>query len=219
MSSDVMVVERPARYSRMPRHVGIIPDGNRRWADQRSLPRGDGYRPGIDAAFRVLEELERLGIEEISVYGFTQENVHRPAEQRKAFQEACVEAVRRLAPRNAELRTIGDSSTPMFPRELLPYVERKVFGNGERRINLLVNYSWRWDVRMLEETGRLGSHDVSPIDLIIRWGGRSRLSGFLPIQSVYADLCVLEGLWPDGGGDDVHEALEWYQAQDPTRGG
>lgn len=219
MSSDVMVVERPARYSRMPRHVGIIPDGNRRWADQRSLPRGDGYRPGIDAAFRVLEELERLGIEEISVYGFTQENVHRPAEQRKAFQEACVEAVRRLAPRNAELRTIGDSSTPMFPRELLPYVERKVFGNGGRRINLLVNYSWRWDVRMLEETGRLGSHDVSPIDLIIRWGGRSRLSGFLPIQSVYADLCVLEGLWPDGGGDDVHEALEWYQAQDPTRGG
>jgi len=177
-----MVVERPARYSRMPRHVGIIPDGNRRWADQRSLPRGDGYRPGIDAAFRVLEELERLGIEEISVYGFTQENVHRPAEQRKAFQEACVEAVRRLAPRNAELRTIGDSSTPMFPRELLPYVERKVFGNGGRRINLLVNYSWRWDVRMLEETGRLGSHDVSPIDLIIWWGGRSRLSGFLPIQ-------------------------------------
>jgi undecaprenyl diphosphate synthase len=72
---------------------------------------------------------------------------------------------------------------------------------------------------MLQETGRLGSHDVTPIDLIIRWGGRSRLSGFLPIQSVYADICVLDGLWPDSTGNDVREALEWYQEQDPTRGG
>lgn len=219
MSSDIVVTERPKEYVRMPRHVGIIPDGNRRWADQRSLPRGDGYLPGVDAAFRVLEEIEHLGISEISVYGFTQENVHRPAEQRKAFQEACVEAVRRLSLRNADLRTVGDSSTPMFPQELLPYVERKVLGSGGIKINLLINYSWRWDVKMLQETGRLGSHDVTPIDLIIRWGGRSRLSGFLPIQSVYADLCVLDGLWPDGGGDEVHEALEWYQVQDPTRGG
>ncbi len=219
MSSDIVVAERTKEYVRMPRHVGIIPDGNRRWADQRSLPRGDGYLPGVDAAFRVLEEIEHLGISEISVYGFTQENVHRPAEQRKAFQEACVEAVRRLSLRNADLRTVGDSSTPMFPQELLPYVERKVLGSGGIKINLLINYSWRWDVKMLQETGRLGSHDVTPIDLIIRWGGRSRLSGFLPIQSVYADLCVLDGLWPDGGGDEVHEALEWYQVQDPTRGG
>lgn len=206
-------------YARMPRHIGIIPDGNRRWADRRGLPRGDGYRPGVDAAFRVFMEMERLGIEEISVYGFTQENVHRPPEQRRAFQQACVEAVMRLSGLNAELRVVGESGTPMFPSTLLQYTERTTFGKGGTKVNLLINYSWRWDTRMLQETGRLGSHDVTPIDLIIRWGGRSRLSGFLPFQSAYADICVLDGLWPDSTGDDVHEALEWFQGQDPTRGG
>lgn len=211
--------ERPARYVRMPRHLGIIPDGNRRWADQRSLPRGGGYLPGVDAAFRVLEEIERLGVEEVSIYGFTKENVRRPSDQRYEFQKACVEAVRRLERMNAELRAVGDSRSPMFPEELLKYTERTVFGSGGTKINLLINYSWKWDVEMLMGTGTLGSHDVSPIDLIIRWGGRSRLSGFLPIQSVYADIYVLDRLWPDGSGEDVYEALEWYQEQDPTRGG
>ncbi len=219
MRAERMTVELPTRYARMPSHVGIIPDGNRRWADQRGLPRGEGYRPGVDAALRVFSELERLGISEISVYGFTQENVHRPPEQRKAFQGACVEAVARLSELNAELRTVGDSGTSMFPPALLPYTERVRFGKGGTKVNLLINYSWKWDVGMLQETGRLGSHDVTPIDLVIRWGGRSRLSGFLPIQSVYADICVLDGLWPDSTGNDVREALEWYQEQDPTRGG
>ena len=113
MRAERMTVELPTRYARMPSHVGIIPDGNRRWADQRGLPRGEGYRPGVDAALRVFSELERLGISEISVYGFTQENVHRPPEQRKAFQGACVEAVARLSELNAELRTVGDSGTPL----------------------------------------------------------------------------------------------------------
>lgn len=219
MISETPAVSRSKSYARMPKHIGIIPDGNRRWADQRSLPRGRGYLPGVDAAFRILAEIKSMNIEEVSVYGFTKENVHRPSEQRIAFQEACVEAVRRLSFMNAELRVIGDSNTPMFPSELMPYVDRKILGTGGIKINLLINYSWKWDVDVLRETGRLGSYDVSPIDLIVRWGGRSRLSGFLPIQSAYSDICVLENLWPDSMGDDIHKALEWYQWQDPTRGG
>jgi len=219
VSSVARTVEAARHFPRLPHHVGIIPDGNRRWADARGLPRGDGYSPGVDAAFRVLRGLQRLGIGEVSVYGFTQENVHRPKEQRVAFQAACVKAVERLSLLDAELRVVGDHRSPMFPPALRPYVERTRFGDGGIKVNLLVNYSWRWDLEEMRSTGRLGSHDVTPIDLVIRWGGRCRLSGFLPVQSVYADICVLPRLWPDGSEDDLYEALDWYQAQDPTRGG
>ena len=65
----------------------------------------------------------------------------------------------------------------------------------------------------------LHSHDVSRIDLIIRWGGMRRLSGFLPVQSVYADFFVVDRLWPDFQPEDFYDALDWYQRQDVTLGG
>jgi undecaprenyl diphosphate synthase len=65
----------------------------------------------------------------------------------------------------------------------------------------------------------MASSDISRIDLIIRWGGGRRLSGFLPIQSVYADFYVLDEMWPDYNSEQVYKALEWYQGQDVTLGG
>ena len=65
----------------------------------------------------------------------------------------------------------------------------------------------------------LQSKDVSRIDLIIRWGGMRRLSGFLPVQSVYADFYVVDNLWPDFQPQDFHDALAWYDKQDVTLGG
>ena len=65
----------------------------------------------------------------------------------------------------------------------------------------------------------IASSDISRIDLIIRWGGRRRLSGFLPIQSIYADIYVLDELWPDFKPEQFYRALAWYQDQDVTLGG
>lgn len=65
----------------------------------------------------------------------------------------------------------------------------------------------------------LRSHDISRVDLVIRWGGMRRLSGFLPVQSVYADFFVVERLWPDFQPEDFFQALQWYQKQDVTLGG
>ncbi len=102
-------------------------------------------------------------------------------------------------------------------------------GRSDRRVrvNFLVNYSWRWDLGCAVRDDRsgqgvlasIGSREISPIDLIIRWGGRSRLSGFLPIQSAYADIFVIDDLWPDFKIAHFHEALRWYAEQDVTRGG
>jgi undecaprenyl diphosphate synthase len=213
---------------RIPRHVGIIPDGNRRWAVARGLPKEAGYEAGLAPGLELLRLCSRLGVKEVTSYGFTQDNTKRSRAQRRAFQRACIDAVEILSHEDATLLVLGDTESPMFPRELLPYTTRTTFGTGKIKVNALINYGWQWDLRPLvtqpEANGEsvtqlIRSHDVSRIDLIVRWGGRRRLSGFLPVQSVYADLYVIDALWPDFKPAHFYEALEWYSAQDITLGG
>ena len=89
------------------------------------------------------------------------------------------------------------------------------------KINFLVNYSWEWDLGLKNGMigPKLGTADVSRVDLVIRWGGRRRLSGFLPVQSVYSDFYVVDDYWPDFSPRHVEEAISWYSRQDVTLGG
>jgi undecaprenyl diphosphate synthase len=218
-------------FSRLPAHLGIIPDGNRRWAQRHGLPKEAGYAKGVEAGAEFFKTCLELGLKEITFYGFTQDNTKRPPVQVRAFQQACVDAVRRLATQDCALRVIGNTRSPLFPRELLPFTTRRVCGRGLVRVNFLVNYGWLWDLGHAVDNHRAGgarragllkaiaSADVSRVDLIIRWGGRRRLSGFLPLQSVYADFYVIDDLWPDFRPEHVYEALRWYEAQDVTLGG
>lgn len=218
-----------AKFKRIPRHVGIIPDGNRRWAVGNGLSKEDGYERGLEPGLRLYELCLALGIKEITFYGFTQDNTRRPSIQREAFQKACVRAVEMLSGRDASLLVIGDSSSRLFPRELIPYTERVTFGQDLIRINFLVNYGWMWDLKHALKMGRassaeplggaIASADISRMDLIVRWGGRRRLSGFLPVQSVYADLYIVDELWPDFTPEQFYGALSWYENQDVTLGG
>jgi len=220
-----------ARPTRVPRHVGFIPDGNRRWADERGLARGEGYTAGIEPGLRLLRYCRELGIEEVSIYGFTKENVRRPSAQVTAFREACTEfGLRAVREAGAALLVVGDTGTPSFPDGLRPYAERR--SDGEIRVNLLVNYGWQWDLaRAVERAGRggggryaelmksLASGAVSRVDLVVRWGGRRRLSGFLPVQCAYADFYTIDTLWPDARLEEFDAALSWYEVQDVTMGG
>lgn len=112
-----VMVARDRPFSRMPRHVGIIPDGNRRWAEGRGSARRDGYAAGILPGMRLLALCRDLGIEEASVYGFTRENVRRPSDQVHAFREACVDFCGRAVEAGAALHVIGDSESSVFPEE------------------------------------------------------------------------------------------------------
>lgn len=165
---------------RLPNHVGVIPDGNRRWAQARGLTKGKGYAQGLDPALSFFRLARTAGIKEISVYGFTMENNRRPPAQRKAFTEACVRAVELLSKEDAELLIVGNTESRMFPKVLLPYTyERRTFGAGGTKVNFLVNYGWEWDFNKLKAADpaltnilkNLRSSEVSKIDLIIRWGG------------------------------------------------
>ena len=206
---------------RIPKHIGIIPDGNRRWAVGQGLSKEEGYEPGIDPGMRLYRYLKRLGVEEMTVYGFTADNTKRPSVQRKAFTKACVRAVDGLSGEDAELLVLGNTDSPVFPPELLPYTTRQTFGTGGMKINFLINYSWQWDLGLTR--GAIGpilkTREVSRVDLIIRWGGRRRLSGFLPVQSAYADFYIVDDLWPDYKEEQVRAALKWYDTQDITLGG
>lgn len=212
---------------RIPKHIGIIPDGNRRWAKHAGLEKQDGYAHGLKPGLDVLRLAQKAGVEEITYYGFTTDNCGRPKEQVEAFSKACVKAIDWITSESVSLLVVGNQESRAFPKELLPYTRRTDFNGGGIRLNFLVNYGWEWDLANLQAPGsgrmkicsQLQSHDISRIDLIIRWGGMRRLSGFLPVQSVYADFYVVDGLWPDFRPEDFFQALEWYQKQDITRGG
>ena len=223
---------RKSELARVPAHVGIIPDGNRRWADGRGLPRQAGYDAGIDPGLKLLDLCRSVGIREVSVYGFTKENVRRPSSQVRAFQDACVRFATRAVAGGAALRIVGDHASAAFPSELRRWTSRT---RGDLRVNLLANYGWQWDLRELERAREakraasrvskpairrsFASHDVPRVELVVRWGGRHRLSGFLPLQCAYADLFVIDTHWPDMRPSEFLDALRWYAHQDVTIGG
>lgn len=202
-----------------PKHIGVIPDGNRRWAAEHGMNKQDGYAYGLMPGLQLLRAARNNGIEEITYYGFTVDNCKRPKEQFQAFQKACVEAVDMLTQEGADLLVIGNSQSKCFPEELVPYTARTPIHGGGMKVNFLVNYGWEWDLSHILECGKPHSQDISRIDMVIRWGGMRRLSGFLPIQSVYSDFYVVDSYWPDYKDEDFEAALAWYEKQDVTLGG
>jgi undecaprenyl diphosphate synthase len=198
-----------------PRHVGFIPDGNRRWAAERGLPKEAGYAHGIDPGLLLYEKCRESGIEEASIYCFTQDNTKRPSVQKKAFSDACVAFAFDVARRGAAVLVVGDETSAQFPAELKEFRQRRGAG---LKVNLLVNYGWEWDLAGLAK-GELRSDAVSRLDLIVRWGGGCRLSGFLPVQSVYADFYIRDEYWPDFAPEHFEHALAWFKKQDRTFGG
>ena len=212
---------------RLPKHIAIIPDGNRRWAMRHDLQKQEGYERGLAPGLSVLRKAKEYQIPEITYYGFTMDNCKRPKVQKEAFQKACVDAVKMIEKEgDVSLLVVGDAASSHFPKELLEYTTRKEIGIPHIKVNFLVNYGWEWDLKNMEENkqsktllSKIRSRDISRVDLVIRWGNMRRLSGMLPVQTVYADFYVVEKLWPDYCDKDFERALLWYDKQDVTLGG
>jgi len=198
---------------RVPKHIGVIPDGNRRWAVGNGLSKEDGYFYGIQPGIDLLKRCIEYDVEEVSIYGYTVDNMKRSNKQSNAFKEACLEIVRLVSEFNCYLLICGKTNSDHFPEDLKKYSERTKIGEGGIKINILINYDWQYDLN------HNISSEISRMDLIIRWGGRRRLSGFLPRQSVYSDIYILDKYWPDYEDSDFTDSMEWYDKQDVTLGG
>lgn len=237
-------IEEYYNLNRIPKHIAIIPDGNRRWAKLHGLNKEDGYDYGLEPGLKLLRLARKYGIKEITYYGFTVDNCKRPKEQVESFSKACVDAVKMIEKEHVNLYVVGNYESKCFPKELMPYTifnrgdiriqeknislkkdvqiiefenqdKNKEYGiNNKINVNFLVNYGWEWDMK-----NNWASRNIPRIDLVIRWGGMRRLSGLLPLQTVYADICVIDDLWPDFSEEQFKGALEWYQVQDVTLGG
>jgi undecaprenyl diphosphate synthase len=229
----------------LPRHIAIIMDGNRRWARRHALPAIEGHRRGMVALRRVTRAASDLGIDVLTVYGFSTENWNRDAREISLLFELCVHFARgeliELRRNNVRVRVIGDwESLPQAPRLALTDLQNQTAANTGLLLNLAVNYSSHAELaravaaiardvaggriapEAINETmiGRyLYTAGLPELDLLIRPGGEHRLSNFLLYQAAYAELVMTDVYWPDFSKDDLVRALIVFQQRERRFGG
>jgi undecaprenyl diphosphate synthase len=230
---------------RTPRHVAIIMDGNGRWAAQRGLPRVAGHRAGAEAVQRSLRAAAECGVDVLTLYAFSSENWRRSDEEVSDLKGLMAYYLERefasLEKEGVQLKLVGDYSA--FGSELSARLDRAVERlDGNRRLTLVIalNYGSRAeiaaaakalaanavageiDVAAINEKAieaKLQTHDLPPLDLLIRTSGEVRLSNFLLWQAAYAELLFLPVLWPDFDEAAFRAALSEYSARERRYGG
>jgi undecaprenyl diphosphate synthase len=194
-----------------PVHVAIIMDGNGRWAKARGLPRIAGHKRGADAVRRTVTGAAELGIEFLTLYGFSSENWKRPAAEvddlmglLRVYLNSEIEELHR---KGVRLRVIGQRSrlSPDIVR-LIEGAERQTSANRELNLTVALSYGGRAEIaaaaRRLAEEVRSG-----------RTSGEKRISNFLLWQCAYTELVFLDRLWPDFTRDDLEDAIREYHGR------
>jgi len=230
---------------RLPRHVAIIMDGNRRWARERRMPAIEGHRRGIVALREVTRAASDWGIPMVTVYGFSTENWKRDSTEISLLLDLCVyfaqSELAELRRNNVRVHVIGHyEQLPAPSRDALDGLIAKTSDCTGLTLNLAVNYSGRSEVRdavvalardvkagRLEpaaiDEARIASYlytaNMPDPDMLIRPGGESRLSNFLLYQAAYTELLMTDVYWPDFGRDDFAGALAEYQRRQRRFGG
>ncbi|MFP3292776.1 MAG: polyprenyl diphosphate synthase [Nitrososphaeria archaeon] len=242
------LLERQVLSGPIPAHVGIVLDGNRRWAEERGLPRWLGHRYGADRLEEALRWILDLGVRTTTVYALSIENMERrPREEVDRILELIRERALRLAAdplvhgRRVRVRLIGDRSRlPPEVRGALEEAERATEGYDSFFLNLAIAYSGRDEIvraaRRAAEmvaSGALRPEDIDEElmsslmytgglpdpDLIIRTSGETRLSGFLLWQSAYSEFVILDVYWPEFRRIDLLRAIRTYQGRSRRFGG
>ncbi len=224
--------------SQDPRHIAIIPDGNRRWARKHGFPVLKGHDEGIRNLERLLNWVEETDIEYISLWGFSTENFNRDPQEVFGLFKLFSEWLSRLLDETDRyrdryrIRFLGRiDKFPQILRDRMKRVEA-TYHTGKRQVNLLLGYGGRDEIlyavnRILEDvrSGRLKNKRITERiferylytsgipdpDLIIRTSGEMRLSGLMPWQSVYSEFYVTRKLWPEFSKRDFKRALESYR--------
>ena len=229
----------------LPEQIGIIMDGNGRWAKKRGLPRSAGHTAGAQTFRKIARYCSDIGIKYLTVYAFSTENWRRPSDEVDAlmrlFKDYLQEAIRDFKDDSIVLKFIGDRSA--FSPELLSLMNENEEESCDRDgmvLNIAMNYGGRAELvtairEMANEVkdGSLSPEDISEElvsqhlytkgqpdpDLIIRPSGENRTSNFLLWQSAYAEYVIMDVLWPDFTKEDLNQALIEFAKRNRRFGG
>lgn len=229
----------------LPEHIGIIMDGNGRWAKKRGLPRSAGHAAGAAVFKTITRYCSKIGIKYLTFYAFSTENWKRPHDEvlalMKLFKQYLNDALTNFLDENIKVRFIGD--TTAFAPELQKLISETEHVSEKRTgmvLNLAMNYGGRAEItraaKLLAQDVKDGKIDLQGIndesikeklytsgqpdpDLIIRPSGEKRISNFMLWQCAYSEYIFMDILWPDFKPDDLERALRIYAGRDRRFGG
>lgn len=235
----------PEATSSVPRHVGVIMDGNGRWAEARGLPRSAGHKAGIDALRRAVRASADLGIEYLSIYSFSTENWRRP----RAEVSFLLDLLRRFIRQDvAELHAAGTRIKVIGARDDLEPSLVKMLDEAEKltadntKLTLVVAFNYGSKQELVRAAKKLAQQAVAgtlqadaiddaaleaaldtvgipPVDLLIRTGGDQRISNFMLWQCAYAEFVFVQSYWPDFDAAALKTAVEEFGARERRFGG
>ncbi|MGM0395521.1 MAG: isoprenyl transferase [Bacillota bacterium] len=231
--------------SRIPAHIGIIMDGNGRWAKKRGLPRHMGHQEGMKKVVHIVEACKNLGLSNLTLYAFSTENWKRPRLEVDTLMNLLVVFVHReldrLNKNNVRIKVLGDlSKLPQVPKKEVQKAIELTSDNDGMTLNIALNYGGRQeivlafkDILIDVKEGNISVDDIDEKlisdylytkgqpdpDLIIRPSGELRLSNFLVYQSAYSEFWFSDVFWPDFSEDDLREAIIDYQKRNRRFGG
>jgi undecaprenyl diphosphate synthase len=229
------------KFTQLPGHVAIVPDGNGRWARRRGLPRIMGHREGVLNMLRMIYYINEYPIPYVTFYGFSTENWTRPEAEVKGLfglvERFVDEHLADINDKNIRIRHIGRMQG--LPETLQKAIQKAITlteKNDVMQLGIAWNYGGRAEIvdaaaSLIGEgykpqdineklfTGRLYTTGMPDVDLLIRTGNETRLSNFLIWQSAYAELYFSKVLWPDFGKEEINKALEAYASRERRFGG
>lgn len=233
-------LESQVKAREVPKHVGIIMDGNGRWAESRGLPRLEGHREGSTSVREVTRSARRIGLKALTLYAFSSQNWSRPPDEvaglMELLREYLVKERDEIMDNGIKLNAIGElDKLPKYVKEPLDALRAESAKNQGLVLTLALSYGGREElvhgVRALaakvasgalsvdditEETvaGALWTNDLPPVDLVIRSSGEQRLSNFLLWQTAYSEFLFSPIAWPDFRAKEFAEALLHFQTRE-----
>lgn len=231
--------------TRLPVHIGVIMDGNGRWAKKRGLPRSAGHKAGADSLKKIVTHCNNMGIKYITVYAFSTENWSRPKEEVDYLMNLLLgylrDAENTLAGENVVIRAIGSrAELSQEIQEQIIKTEKFTANNTGIVMNIALNYGSREELTTAVKTvarevadGKLTPEEITADDissrlytanqpdpdLLIRTSGEIRLSNFMLWQLAYSEMYFTDKLWPDFNVNDLEEAILAYQRRNRRFGG
>ena len=221
---------------KLPRHLGIIMDGNGRWAELNGRPRLDGHRAGADSVRDVTRASRELGLAALTLYAFSAQNWQRPVDEvaglMQLLREFLIDERAEIVDNNIRLEALGDlERLPSLVRDPLDELRAASAKNDGMVLVLALSYGGRESIataiRAIAEdvaAGRLRPDQIDPdrvgaylptaklppLDLLIRTSGEQRISNFMLWELAYAELIFVDVLWPEFRRADLYRALEIY---------